>query len=229
MKKAIYEVSMTFTEPLLGGACNNPEIHSEFIASKAPTVTEGQEETAALPEETMEKALGVFPKDDKGLFYWNYQFRGFFKEQIAALVDIGEVNEVSKWSVKKAVNQLLYITPRRVYLLDDKGRNIKESTSVLSRPLRAETLQGPRVALASSQVLPPGTQLVYTMTLIQAGNAKSKCKLSEPTLLAALEFGSQNGFGQWRTAHYGSFTYKMRLLEVMGTEQETLEPSVQVK
>lgn len=210
MKRTTYKVEMTFTEPLLGGACNNPEVHAEHIASKAETVAEVQEEVEAISGHSLEKALGVFPKDETGLFYWNYQLRGFFKEQIASLVELGDVKEVSKWSVKKAVNMLVYAKPRRIYLMDEKGKHIKDCQTVLSRPLKAETLQGPRIALASSQMLPAGTNISFMVELLEVDNAKSKCRLKPETIEAALAFGSQQGFGQWRTAHYGQFDYSIK-------------------
>lgn len=39
---------LTFTEELLGTASNNPEIHSEFVASKGPDAMTREEEVAAI-------------------------------------------------------------------------------------------------------------------------------------------------------------------------------------
>ena len=42
------KVELTFTEKILGTASGNPELHSEFIASKAPDAPSRAEEVAAL-------------------------------------------------------------------------------------------------------------------------------------------------------------------------------------
>lgn len=76
------KVRLTFTEDMLGTASSNPEIHEEFIASKAPDAKSREEEVAAIGvEEAVEKAMTVFPKmADGSPFIWDYMIRGFFKE-----------------------------------------------------------------------------------------------------------------------------------------------------
>lgn len=212
MKTSTFNVVMSFTEPLLGGACNNPDVHAEYIAAKAETPAQAKEEVEAItPDQVMERTKGVFPKDDEGLFLWNYQMRGFFKENLGFLIDIGEI-DLSKWLYKRAVQGLVYVYPRRIRLLDKDGKPIMAASEELSRPLRADTLQGPRVALATSEMLPPGTQLRYTIDLILTSNAKSKLKITEEMIEAVLAFASKSGFGQWRSAHFGRFDYELTKL-----------------
>ena len=78
---------LTFIEEVLGSASNNPNIHDEFIASKAPDAASRAEEVAALGVgEVIEKGMTVFPRNDAGepaLF--DYQVKGFFKDSTAAL------------------------------------------------------------------------------------------------------------------------------------------------
>ena len=78
---------LTFIEEVLGSASNNPNIHDEFIASKAPDAASRAEEVAALGVgEVIEKGMTVFPRNDAGepaLF--DYQIKGFFKDSTAAL------------------------------------------------------------------------------------------------------------------------------------------------
>lgn len=216
MKTSTYNATMTFTEPLLGGACNNPDVHAEYIASKAETPAASKEELEAItptadPGAVMERMKGVFPKDNDGLFLWDYQLRGFFKENLGFLIDIGEI-DLSKWIYKRAVQGLVYIYPRRIRLLNKYAKPILNAEEELSRPLRADTLQGPRVALATSEMLPAGTQIRYTIDLILTSNAKSKMKITEEMLEATLAFGSKSGFGQWRSAHFGRYDYQLTKL-----------------
>jgi hypothetical protein len=49
------KVRATFLEPMLGTASANPELHAEFIASKAPDAMSREEEVAALGVEAVEE------------------------------------------------------------------------------------------------------------------------------------------------------------------------------
>ena len=64
-----------FTEEILGTASNNPEIHSEYIASKAEDAMKIEEEVAAIGvEEVIEKSMTVFPRNETGApILWDYQ------------------------------------------------------------------------------------------------------------------------------------------------------------
>ena len=72
---------------------------------------------------------------------------------------------------------------------------------ICQRPLRAETAQGPRVALASSETIPEGSSVEFTV----------RC-LNEDWLtcvLAWLNYGQYCGFLQWRSSGAGSFVYEI--------------------
>ena len=81
------KIRITFTEEVLGTASNNPEIHSEFIASKAPDALSRDEEVEAIGvEAVIEKGMTVFPRDlDGNPIFWDYQIKGFFKDSACAL------------------------------------------------------------------------------------------------------------------------------------------------
>lgn len=60
-------VEITFVEPILGTGNSNSEIHSEFIASKAPDAKSREEEVAAIGAEAVEeKTTTVFSRDADG-------------------------------------------------------------------------------------------------------------------------------------------------------------------
>lgn len=212
MKKTNIDIRLKFVEPLLGSACNNPEVHEEFIASKAPTLENTREEVEAIDtEEEIQKAMTVFPKDEKGLFIWDYQIRGFIKEAIGALIELGDIKSLTKWGYKRAVDSFVFVTPRRIYLFDQDGKPILEPTvKPLSRPLRATTMKGDRVALATSEQLPAGTQLSFSIMLLEGDNPKSKsATLKEENIVAALEYGALKGLGQWRSGGFGRFEFEI--------------------
>lgn len=212
-------VTMTFEEPLLGCASNNPDVHAEHIASKNPNVEQRAEEVAAIPkppEEEFKKAMTVFPRNPNGLFLWDYHLKGFFKENIGILVELGadSVKGLSKWQYKRAVDNFIRVIPRCVYLRkpgakkDDADGIWKAAPETLTRPLRADTLQGERIALATSEVLPKGTWLQFDFQIITGDNKKSKSAiLNIKAVEEAIDFASQKGFGQWRNGGYGRFTW----------------------
>lgn len=204
MQHEILTVKMRFTEPLLALSSGNREIQEEFIASKAPTQTMSEEEIAAIPlQTTIEKASTVFPRDELGLFMWDYQIKGMFKETLAVLIELGDLTTVTKWAIKGAVDNFIFINPRRIYLRKANGTVCQEPDGSLQRPLRADTMQGPRIALARSEQLLPGTTLEYSVKLLKITNPKSKKMLTSQNLKDALAYGAARGFGQWRSGGWG--------------------------
>lgn len=205
---------MTFTEPVLGTASANPDIHRDHVAKKAPP--EKSAEEIALLEEAIasgaefEKQMTVFPRDEHGLFVFDFQLRGFYKESLAMLIELGDdsVKSLSKWTVKRAVDGILFVNPRRVRLKDVAGNGIAVAAESMTRPLRADTLQGPRICLATSEMLPVGTNLQFEVEVLEVKNAKSKLRITEEAVLAAMAYGSRRGFAQWRGGGWGRFSFE---------------------
>lgn len=133
--------------------------------------------------------------------------RGFFKEALTALIELGDIKSVSKWAIKGTVDTFLFVNPRRCYYASKDGQTIKEPSGVLQRPLRATTLQGDRIALARSEMLPEGTTLGFSVTLLTGDNPKSKKMLTIENIEAALEYGQFKGFSQWRGGGFGRLTW----------------------
>ena len=147
-------VKLTFTDDLLGTSSGNPELHREFIASKAPDAAKMEEEVASLGVEAVEeKSMTVFPKMADGTPYlWDYQIRGFFKEICGAMRGIPGTKSSKVKAYKKKVDNTIFVEPREIPL-DLHGMKIADC----QRPLRASTMQGERIALANSEVCPQGT------------------------------------------------------------------------
>lgn len=221
MKKETIEIELTFSEPVLGSASGDPEIHERFQASKAPTATSATEEVQAVkmaiaptPQEAeeqlreqIERTSTVFPRDENGIFIWDYQVRGFLKEAIGTLVELGQV-KLSKWLYKKAVDSLVFVHPRRIYLLNPSGEKLTAVHNTLQRPLRVDGPRGERVCLARSEAVKAGTKIRFSITLLQGKNEKSKLAvLTLEDIFAALDYGALKGCGQWRSGGYGTFGY----------------------
>lgn len=201
-------VSVEFTTELLAMSSGNKEILEEFIAAKAPTVTDAQEEIASTPE-TVEKASTVFPKDDIGLFIWDYQIRGFLKSALKTLIETDPDVKISKWVSAKAVDKFLFVNPRRVYILDAAGDYVAAPSGTLQRPLRATTLQGDRICLARSEQMAVGTKIVMTLQWIEGKKGvKNPVAVFDRELVSAmLNTGAMLGIGQWAGGGWGRFRW----------------------
>lgn len=195
-------VEITFLEEALGSSSPNPEVHSEFIASKAPDAPSRDEELSALIaneglEEATEKQMTVFPRDDEGRpALWDYQIKGFFKDACGMLRRVDGTASKKLSAFKKVIDGLIFVFPRQIPLEMPEGGEI----GVCQRPLRASTAQGERVALASSETVPAGTKLVFTIRCL---NDKDMALVDE-----WLDYGALRGLSQWRNSGKGTFEWR---------------------
>ena len=74
------------------------------------------------------------------------------------------------------------------------------------RPLRAQTMHGPRTALARSEQLPAGTWCECWLS-IYAG------PITEDLLRDLLSYGDHKGMGQWRNGSRGRFSFTLEAVE----------------
>ena len=104
-------VKITFTDDLLGTCSGNPELHREFIASKAPDAQKIEEEVEALGVDAVEeKTMTVFPKTADGTpFLYDYQIRGFFKEICGAMRAIPEKKSSKVKAYKKKIDNTIFV------------------------------------------------------------------------------------------------------------------------
>lgn len=193
-------VKLTSTDDLLGTSSGNPELHREFIASKAPDAAKMEEEVASLGVEAVEeKSMTVFPKMADGTPYlWDYQIRGFFKEICGAMRGIPGTKSSKVKAYKKKVDNTIFVEPREIPL-DLHGMKIADC----QRPLRASTMQGERIALANSEVCPQGTTCEFDVL----------CMVDEDAdmLREWLEYGKYKGIGQWRNSGKGRFEFTFQV------------------
>ena len=195
MKVNEIKVRLTFTEEVLGTASSNPEIHDEFIASKAPDAMSREEEVAALGvEEVVEKSMTIFPKQDGKPFLYDYQIKGFFKDACGMLRKVKGSESSKVKAYKKEIDGLIFVEPRIIPLV------FEGEIGSCQRPLRASTAQGERIALANSETVPAGTTIEFTV----------KCFLDSDASLVRewLDYGALRGIGQWRNSGKGKFTWE---------------------
>lgn len=190
------KVRLTFTESVLGTSPNNEEIYRDYIASTNPETVD--EEVEALPiDEQIEKGTTVFPRTKDGVpFIYDYQIKGMFKDACQMLARLkNDKNESCKIKAyKKVIDGLIFPSPRQIPFSFDG------EIGLCQRPLRAQTAQGERVALAISEEIPAGATVEFTVTCLDNAHI--------PAVREWLDYGALRGYGQWRNSGHGRFTWE---------------------
>lgn len=190
------KVKLTLTEEILGTASNNPQIHSEFIASKAPDAKSREEEIEAIGVEAeIEKGMTVFPRNAEGNpIMWDYQIKGFMKDACGMLRKVPTTKSAKLKAYKKQIDGLVFIQEREIPFV------FNGDMGTCQRPLRAQTAQGERISLANSETIPAGATLEFTVEcLVDADMAVVK---------EWFDYGRLRGLGCWRNSGKGKFTWE---------------------
>lgn len=200
MKQDRIGIRLTFFEPLLGTTSGNKDLAKEYIFTKYPGEGLPRDEQDAHPdaEEQLEKTSTVFPRMADGrLMLWDYQIKGFFKDACSMLRrgagDNGKASRMMK-AQKKVIDGCIFVFPRQIPIV------LSGDISWCQRPLRAQTAQGERVALANSEMVPVGSSIEFEVRML------------DPKLLEAVrewfDYGELRGLGQWRNGSYGRFRWE---------------------
>lgn len=226
-------IRITFIDQLLATTPGNEEIYADYIATKAFDVktkvndpTNKKEVKAAQDEafentneekemlhkmldgeEELEKGTTFFFKDDEGNPYiYSYWLYGFFKSACSALKKVPGTLSSKIKAYKKEIDLLYKVFPDAN---DKSSRHIKLENygelGMCERPLRAQTMQGERVALSRSESAQPGTQIEFDVVLLNEDN--------EAVLMEWMDYGVFNGLGQWRNSGKGAFEYEVLAID----------------
>jgi len=187
----------TFTEGLLATKPNDEAVHETYIAAKREEGAAADEldaEKRTLAEiERLEKGTTVFHRDADGRpIVWDYQVKGFLKDAIKALRRDPKSACAALKNYKGVIDGSVFIKPRQIVLNLPDGAEI----GTCQRPLRAQTMQGERVALASSEEAPAGTVIEFEVLTLAPGIEKA---LEECWAYAELRF-----MGAWRNSGKGT-------------------------
>lgn len=191
------KVRITLIEEMLGTKAANKDVFADYIASKAPDGDKRKEELETA-EHAEESGTTIFHRDDDGTpILYDYQIKGFFKDACSSLRRADETRSKDVKAHKSVIDSVVFVQPRKIRLLLPTGTK----PGVCERPLRAETAQGPRVALARSETVPAGTTFDIDITLL-AANLK-------PIVEEWLNYGALRGLGQWRNSGKGKFKFEI--------------------
>lgn len=195
------EVKITFTEGILGTSPKDEDIYKNFVLEKAKSKgakideTDEQEELEGLQvDEEMEKGMTGFQMDEDGNPYLlDYQIKGFFKGACQFLKMIDGTKSEKFTAYKKKIDGLIFPKPRKIYFHD-------VNMSVCQRPLRANTPQGERVALAMSDEIAAGAWIEVEIDCLKDDQVN--------LVREWLDYGKFSGIGQWRNSGKGRFTWE---------------------
>lgn len=186
------KIKITLTEDMLGTVPKDAEIYATYIASKAPPSVDTIDEIESV-EKTEEKGWTGFHSDEKGLFIFDYMIRGFLKNAGNILKD-----ELKIKNLKSKIDNTIFVFPRKIHLGKDKPDGVCE------RPLRAMTMQGPRVTLARSDTVLAGTSFELTIEILP------NKEITSEKIIQMLEYGKFCGLGQFRNGSYGRFSFELQ-------------------
>ena len=200
----VRRIKITLTDEMLG-TNPRPDVHEKFIGSNAPNAETREEELEHLPvEEMVRNEMTTFYRDDDGNPAMAcYHLCGFFKSACGFLRKVkGSQSEKIK-AYKKTIDGLIKVYPnaenpsgRYLTLHMPQGAEIGNC----QRPLRAQTMQGERVALANSETVPKGTWFECDVC-VWDGSLWDQIE-------EWLNYGEFSGLGQWRSSGKGSFRWE---------------------
>lgn len=193
-----YKVTLRFLKPLLG-TLPKQSIYTAHLASQQEKAMrkEGVSEDKIESEikeltqdlELVKEGLTGFAKDEGGYYIRDYMVKAFFKNAAKVLKEFG----VTKQLRSKVIDFLHPVTEKMYVAAPDAVLEVYE------RPLRAETPMGPRTAIARSEMVPAGTEIIFELHSING-------VFKRPLIEALLSYGAYTGLGQNRTnGRWGSF------------------------
>lgn len=210
----LYRVEIKLESDLLGSVPLDRDVYIDYIASKIPApVAEVNghnldADIAAIPEEKR-GITGFFKLPDGRPYLGRHVVKGFMKSAVAAMraaesapatgrAKAGAKLDFSSSAITayaSKIDMLVSVWPLQIPLL------LAGPLTQLSRPLRAMTMQGPRVALASSEMAPAGTSLVCEVGVM------GDTTITPDMVQEIFDYGVIQGLGQWRgSGMYGQFT-----------------------
>lgn len=191
-----YSVELRFLSDILGTVPLNKAIYEDYIATKPGAPPHAAEESESIAFEDKGKT-GFHRLPDGTPFLYSYVQKGYLKDACGMMARVSDSYSSKLRAYKKVIDGLVFVEPRMIPFV------LSGPIGELQRPLRAQTAQGERVALAFSETIPAGSTLAFTLIVLD-DKAVSAALLRE-----LLDYGKYRGQGQWRNASWGTFSYSM--------------------
>lgn len=192
-----YRVAIRFTEDVLGSVSTLP-VYQAYQADKAQANGKYvSDEFATVVDQN--RGRTAFHREGGMPIIYDYVIKGFLKEACRASKAMPGSASAKLTAYKSKIDTLVHVTPRRIQL------RLSKPTTDNQRPLRADTPQGPRVTVVSSEAAQAGTRMEFEIVCL------APAVIGETLIREWLEFGQWSGIGQWRSGGHGRF-------EVVGFE-----------
>lgn len=186
-----YDLVFELTEPILGTIPKDRKVFENFVMDQAKTEVEKSRaagDVDRVPEEVESRGWTGFYEDKNGRpILMDYQFKGFLKNAANILKE-----SVGIKNFRSHIETSLFVFPRYIVLSE-------KPDGVLERPLRAMTMQGPRVSVMRSDMIEPGREYSFEISILE------KSKVTEKAVRDILSYGELAGLLQWRNGGYGRF------------------------
>lgn len=194
-----YKLVITFTEPLLGSQPQKDVVREHIMRRRGIDPDAVADELETL-DETLERNTTAFHKRNGKPVLFDYVVKGFLKEAAATFNGRAEIGRMK--NARSKIDSYVFVYPREIPIITDSPTIL-----VLERPLRAMTMQGPRVSVVRSEMLPAGARIECEIHVLAPD------VISEQLLRALLDYGRYKGLGQWRNGGYGRFEYELTRVE----------------
>lgn len=221
LKTSLYELRMVFTNPILGSQPGSDTPAAEYLEGKTRQEVEklrkknpqaAAEIEAGLPEEQrpefdeeLQKGTTGFYRlsaDPKRPCFRSYQIKGMLKEAGEKLNGHKNVK-----ALRNKIESTVFISPKELPIQNINAHQ-KGKLAILERPLRAQTLKGPRTSLARSEMIQAGAWVSCTLKVVHL----PKWHPNEEFLRDLLDYACEClGVGQWRNSNeFGVFNYTLK-------------------
>jgi hypothetical protein len=221
-------VELTFIEKMLATSPTDPATYEQYIIGKAEEKgikvdkkdelktlkNKSQEEEEEQEEEKIpEERTMVFHREDDGKpFIYSYMIKGHYKTACEALRKVSGTESEKIKSYTKAIDIRIFINSSNVAPMPAPYRSIfpmhiplilpkNGIVEFLARPMKGQTMRGPRITILKSEFVPIGTKIGF---VIKTLDDKLRDAIEE-----WLEYGAEYGLGAWRNAGFGKFEYKI--------------------
>lgn len=197
-KKESYKlkVELEFISDVLGSQPKNQSVVDTYIKTRAKGKETKDEFASPLDSDQISekesKAWTGFQEEKGKCYIMDYAVKGFLKHS-------GNIQKeaVNIKALRSKIDDLVFVTPRKIFFDQPKTKE------PFQRPLRAMTMQGPRVSLVKSDVIKEGAKITFEI------NVPVPCEITKDVMIQILEYGQFMGIGQFRNGGFGQFKYKI--------------------
>jgi len=211
-----YRVELITLSPLLGATPKDKELYASYVAAKADPPLASAEldgELEDVQDEHVSGWTGFLTTQEGQPYLRQHVILGFLKTACGAL-RMSSKPKLSKkvTAYKKKIDSTVLVTPDKLLL------DLPADLTTTARSLRADTPQGPRVALAMSDTAPTGTRITFYLSVLEG-------ILPAELIREWFEYGVVQGLGQWRgSGKKGKFTATVTKLAALPEDVDPFAP-----